>query len=83
MDSKPAAPLAQSGGRKGAGPVCIDACLCLTERKMVHDWAAVVREGQVRYARDKRIREGPVCFLRGSPDPGPAPATWRDAVRVC
>lgn len=74
--------LSQGAGGK-PGPVCIHACLYLTERKMVQSLAAVVREGQVKYTRDKRVLEGPTCFLKESPDPGPTPATRSGTVHVC
>ena len=50
---------------------------------MAHNWVAVVKEGQVRYTGDTRVREGLACFLKESPDPGPTPATWRGTVHVC
>lgn len=50
---------------------------------MVQSLAAVVREGQVKYTRDKRVLEGPTCFLKESPDPGPTPATRSGTVHVC
>lgn len=41
--------------QEGSQGLCIHAYLYLTERKMVQSLAAVVREGQVKYTRDKQF----------------------------